>query len=120
MAVTYTTAALVKKRVKDISADLLDADIEQNIDESEGIIDATMRLSARGSSPDFTFDASKHSILRQCCTDLAAFLCIFYDPSGSFADLADCEITANLLWNSSERSLSMLSDPRVANYIKGL
>jgi hypothetical protein len=69
-----------------------------------------------GGSPDFTFDAVKHSILRQACTDLAAFLCIIYDPSGSFADLADAEIAFNTLWNSAERSISMLSDPRVVSF----
>jgi hypothetical protein len=69
-----------------------------------------------GGSPDFTFDAVKHSILRQACTDLAAFLCIIYDPSGSFSDLADAEIAFNTLWNSAERSLSMLSDPRVVTF----
>ena len=117
---SYTTVALVRKRVKAISASLIDADIEENIYEAEGIIDATMRLSARGSSPDFTFDAVKHSIIRQTCTDLAAFLTIFYDPGGSFLTLADAEMTANMLWNSSEDSLSLLSDPRVVTYLKEL
>ena len=120
MAVTYTTVALVKKRVKDISASLLDADIEENIYEAEGIIDATMRLSARGGAPDFTFDAVKHSIIRQTCTDLAAFFSIFYEPGTSFLTLADAEMATNLLWNSAEDSLSLLSDPRVVTYLKEL
>ena len=120
MAVTYSTAALVRKRVKEISASLIDADIEENIYEAEGIIDATMRASARGAAPDFTFDAVKHSIIRQACTDLAAFLTIFYDPGGSFLTLADAEMSANLLWNSSQRSRSLLSDPRVVIYLQGL
>ena len=120
MAVTYTTAALVKKRVKDLSTSLLDADIEENIYEAEGIIDPTMKQTGRGGAPDFTFDAVKHSIIRECCTDLAAYLCIIYDPGGSFTGLANAEMTANLLWNSAERSLSMLSDPRIAAYLKGL
>ena len=40
MAVTYTTAALVRKRIEDIDASLIDADIDQYIYEAEGIINA--------------------------------------------------------------------------------
>lgn len=114
MAVTYTSAALVKKRSKGISADLLDADIEANIYEAENIIDVTMKDSFKTS-----FDAVKHAIIQQCCTDLAAFLCITYDPS-SFISLADAEFSVNLLWNSAERSLSLLSDSRTVDYLKSL
>ena len=114
MAVTYTTAALVKKRSKGISTDLSDSDIEANIYEAENIIDVTMRNSFKTS-----FDAIKCAIIRQCCTDLAAFLCITYDPS-SFLSLADAEFSINLLWNSAERSLSLLSDPRTIDYLKSL
>jgi len=115
MAVTYTTAALVKKRVKNISADLLDSDIEACIYEAEGIIDSTMKDSLKAS-----FDATKHAIIRSCATDLAAFSCIIYDPGVSFLTLADAEMVANLLWNSAERILSQLSDPRVVTYLKSL
>ena len=120
MAVTYTTAVLVKKRVKDISADLLDADIEENIYQSESICDALMKCSARGTAPDFTFDSMKHGILRDACTNLAAFLSIVYDPGGSFPALANAEIGINTLWNLKERGISLLSDPRIVDYIKAL
>ena len=111
----YSTPTLVRKRVKDLSTDLVDADIEQNIVEAAGIIDAAMTDTLQ-----FTFDSLKHGLVRQCATDLAAFLSIIYDPEGSFSTLLAAELTANLLWNSTARSLSLLSDPRVVTYIKGL
>ena len=120
MAVTYTTAALVKKRAKKISTSLLDADIEENIYQAESTIDVTMKLSARGVAPDFTFDSTKHGLIRQCCTDLAAFLCVIYDPEGSFTDLAHAEADFIALWNLKESSLAILSDPRNVTYLKGL
>jgi hypothetical protein len=38
MAVTYSTAALVKKGTKWLSADLADADIDEYIYQAEGVI----------------------------------------------------------------------------------
>jgi len=115
MTVIYTTVALVKKRSQGISAGLTDPDIEENIYEAESIINCTMKNSFLSS-----FDETKHRIIRQCCTDLAAFLCISYDPASTFASLGDAEMTINLLWNSAERSLSLLSDERTVEYLDGL
>jgi len=112
MAVIYTTVALVKKRTKTISAELTNPDIEECINEAESIIDSTMKKSFLGS-----FDMDKHGIIRQCCTDLAAFLCVIYDPVITFKSLGDAEMTINLLWNSAERSLSLLSDSRTVDFI---
>ena len=115
MAVTYTTAALVKKRLKVIaSIGLLDADIEECIYESESIIDSVMRDSLKAS-----FDPVKHAIIRQCCTDLAAFLCSIYDPT-VFTALPEYGASATLLWYSAERSLNILEDPRTVDYLKAL
>lgn len=115
MVCVYSTAALVKKRVKDIaSLGLLDTDIEQCIYEAESIIDSVMRDSLQ-----LTFDAEKHAIIRQCCTDLAAYLCIIYDSS-VFASLPRYGAIATLLWYSAERSLNILEDPRTVTYLKGL
>ena len=115
MAVTYTTAALVKKRVKEISdLGLVDADIEQAIHEAESIIDCVMRDSLQT-----TFDAEKHAIIRQCCTDIAAYLCLIYDSSVFFS-LPSYGASATLLWYSIERSLNILEDPRTVTYLKSL
>jgi len=115
MAVTYTTAALVKKRLKVItSLGLADADIEECIYEAESIIDAVMRDSLQS-----TFDPEKHAIIRQCCTDLAAFLCGIYDPT-VFTALPEYGASLTVLWYSSERALNILEDPRTVTYLKAL
>lgn len=117
--VTYTSAAIVKKRVKYISAALLDADIEENINQAESIIDAIMKATGRGVGADFTFDSDKHGIIRNCATDYAAYLCITYDPS-EFPTLADAELVANLCFNSVQNLLEILDDSRTVEYLKGL
>jgi len=119
MAVTYTSAALVRKRVKDISASLADGDIEAFIIEAESIIDSIMKVTARGASADFTFNADKHGIIRQCCTAIAGYMCISYSLS-DFTTLNDAEVVADLLWNEKEATLQILEDPRVVEYLKGL
>lgn len=114
MVVTYTTAALVKKRVSKISAALLDGDIEANINMVEGFIDAVMKDSFL-----LTFDAAKHGIIRSCATDYATFLSILYDVS-QFATIDDLEATLNPLWTSWATACCVLSDPRVVTYLKTL
>ena len=117
--VTYTTAEIVKKRVKYISALLLNPDIEENINQAESIIDSIMKTTARGGSPDFAFDANKHGIIRNCATDHAAYLCVTYNPS-EFPTLADAELVANLLFNSAQNLFEILDDTRTVEYLKGL
>jgi len=119
MAVTYTTAAIVKKRVKNISSSLADSDIEENILQAESIIDSVMKRTARGTSPDFTFDSEKHGIIRDCATNYAAYLCIIYDPS-EFPSMETAEMVANLLWNAVQNALNMLSDSRFVEYLASL
>ena len=119
MAVTYTTAAIVKKRTNFLSTSLADADIEENIMQAEGIIDAAMLITARGVSPDFTFDADKHGIIRACATDLAAYYSVGFDFV-EFRSMEDVEMTINLLWNLAQTSLTLLSDVRTVERLKGL
>lgn len=114
MAVTYTTAALVKKRIEYIDASLIDADIDQYIYEAESKINAAMKTSLIAS-----FDATKHALLRSCATDLAAFSVLRYDP-GNFPSMETAEMVANLLMDSIHDSLAFLSDPRAVAYIKSL
>lgn len=114
MTVTYTTAALVKKRIEFIDSSLQNSDIEQYISEAEGIIDSVMRTSFKSS-----FDADKHAIIRACATELAAYNCLKFDPSNC-PSMEAAEMLANLLWNSIQSSLSLLADPRVVGYLKSL
>lgn len=119
MAVTYTTAALVRKRVKDINVALVDADIEAFIIEAESIIDSIMKVTGRGAAADFTFNADKHGIIRHCCTAIAGYMCISYSLS-DFVTLNDAEVVADLLWNEKEAALQILEDPRIVEYLKSL
>ena len=119
MAVTYSTAALVKKGTKWLSVDLIDADIDEYIYQAEGIIDAVMKKTGRGVAPDYTFDVAKHGIIRDAATSLALFNCIRYDP-GAFPLLEQAEMTENLAYYAALRALTLLADTRVSDYIIGL
>lgn len=112
--VTYTTAAIVRKRVEDIDSNLSDSDIEQFITDAEGIIDATMQHSFIA-----TFDATKHKILRNIATDLAAFYCIAFQTS-NFASAQRAALAADMLWETAKRGLELLKDKRTVEYLKSL
>jgi hypothetical protein len=114
MTVTYTTAAIVRKRVLSIPGGLTDEDIEENIMQAEGIVDAIMLCTFKD-----IFNETKHGIIRQCTTDLAAYLCLTYNP-GEIEMLEIGEMTANMLWNSADRSLFMLSRKRVVESLRNL
>jgi len=119
MAVTYSTAALVKKGTKWLSVDLVDADIEEYIYEAEGVVDGVMKQTGRGVAPTFTFDSTLHGLIRDAVTSLALFNCIRYDP-GAFPSLEQAEMTENLAYYSALRALTLLADTRIVDYIKGL
>jgi hypothetical protein len=114
MAVTYTTAALVRKRISQISTDLSDSDIENFILDAEGIIDAVMMKSFKT-----TFDATKHGLIRDTATTLAAFFCLIYDVN-QFSSNSAAALTADLLWAEFDRNLAVLSDDRVKRYLESL
>jgi hypothetical protein len=119
MTVTYTTATLVRKGTKWISTDLLDADIEEFIYESEGVIDSVMKKTGRGISPDFTFDSEKHGVIRDAATSLTVYNCIRYDP-GAFPTLEQAEFSVNLAYYSALRALGFLADTRIMDFVTGL
>ena len=114
MAVVYTTATLVRKRIEDIDATLVDADIDQYIYEAESIIDCVMKTSFVT-----TFSATKHSILRSCASDIAAKSCVHFDP-GAYPSLEAAEMVVNMLQDSIQLAFYILSDPRTVEYLKSL
>jgi len=114
MSVTYTTAALVKKRFEHIDASLLDADIEQYIYEAEGTINSAMKDSLLD-----IFDSTNHAIIRSAATSIAAYACLRYNPS-ECPSLEAAEMTANLLWNDVQMLLTLLEDPKTVAYLKSL
>ena len=119
MAVTYTTAAIVKKRTNFLSSSLTDDNIEENIMQAENIIDCVMLKTVRGSDVDFSFDSAKHGIIRDCATNLAAYLCITFDPS-EFPSMETAEMVSNLLWNEIQMAFILLSDVRTGEFLMKL
>jgi len=118
--VTYTTAAIVKKRSNFIdTTNLSDTDIETNIEIAEGIVDAIMGKTGRGASPDFTFDASKHGPIRELTTCLATFMCITFNPE-KFTSSSTAALTGDFLWAEIERLITLLSDKRFVEYLTSL
>ncbi len=114
MAVTYSTATLVRKRIEDIDASLIDADIDQFIYEAEVIINCIMKWSFIS-----TFDATTHAILRSMATDMAALTCLTYTPE-NFPSPHLSEMTANLLSDSIRLSYYLLNDPKTVDYLRSL
>jgi len=111
MTTTYTTATLVRKRIEDIDTSLLDADIDQYINEAETIIDCIMKHSLKQ-----TFNAEAHAIVRGLATDMAALSCLQYNQE-AFNSPHLAEMTANLLGDSIRLSYYLLHDPKTADYL---
>jgi hypothetical protein len=111
MTTTYTTATIVRKRIEDIDTTLVDADIDQYINEAETIIDCIMKYSLKQ-----TFNAETHAIVRGLATDMAALSCLQYNQD-AFSSPHLSEMTANLLSDSIRLSYYLLNDPKTADYL---
>ena len=114
MAITYSTVAKVKARLRKYSTSISDDDIEIYIEHAEGIVNATMR-----GEFTTTFDADKHALIENVTTDLAAFKLLVYDPS-SFTSITEVSILGDLLWTQIEEGLDLLSDDRTVKMLNGL
>lgn len=109
---TYTTAALVRKAVKNIDAGLLDADINAYIEEAEGVLDGIM-----GQSFVDVFLASKHGILRSASTRWASISAIMYDPSG-FTSSTEASMISDVLWEEWTYLTSLLERDSVVRWLE--
>lgn len=116
MAVTYTTAALVRKRLENMDASLLDEDIEEYINEAEGILNGVMGLDLTGS-----FDPLKlgHRILREGATLYAAIQVVLYNPV-NFTSTREAFAIADAMWEEFHFILELLKDKQVVAYLEGL
>jgi len=110
----YTTFTIVSDRIKHISADLVQAKVEVNIEIAESIIDCVMRTSFTS-----TFDSTKHGLIREAATCLTAFMCLTYDVE-EHVNSSAAALTADLLWGSADRALAILSDRKIITYLQGL
>jgi len=116
---TYSSATLVRKAAKWIPSGLSDSNLESFIVQAESVIDETMLRTARGGSPDFTFDAKRHAIIQRAATAAAAFAACSYNVA-SHPLLEQAEMTQNLLYYDQLRILTLLADTRVADFLAGL
>ena len=114
LGTTYTTVPIVRKRLRYIDSSIDDDDIEQYIIEAEGVIDAVMTDSMKD-----IFDAIKHDCIRACATDLAALQVLAYDPSAQ-PTIEAALMTADLLFNSSQEALRLISNSRNVKYWRSL
>jgi len=111
MAVTYTSAQIVKERLNLLSGAHLinDTAIDTNIEMAEGIINAIMQGSV-------TYDATKHGLIGNTATALAAYMCITWDIS-QFDNEAQARQVADLLWQDQNRGLAFLADGNIKEYL---
>jgi len=122
MAVTYTTVAKVKSRFEDFDTDLSDPEIEEFINCAEGIIDAVMKKKGRGTSKDYTFDSTKHGLIEDTASVLAAFYCLSAQPTGQSSAItsARASLMGDFFWATARRNLILLSDDRIIKYLINL
>ena len=114
MAVTYTTATIVRKVVENIDASLVDADIDVFIYEAESIIDATI-----GRSFISSFDSSKHYILRAAANKWAALSCVVFNPN-AFTTLNEAQTIIETLNTQWEICIEQLQNKTTIAYIESL
>lgn len=114
MAVTYTTAALVKKRLLKIDSSLVDADIEEFIYKAEGIIDTWM-----GETFKNIFSSTKHGLIRDTCEALAALMCLTFDVT-EFSSNSQAALTGDMFWAIIERNSIDLRSSKIVATMKAL
>ena len=107
MAVTYSSAALIKTALKWTPPGLVDpTDFDNYIYSAESIIDENMGISGRGAGSNFTYNAKQHGIIQRCATAISAFFSITYNVS-SFPLLEEMEITAKAIKRIAERKYTI-------------
>lgn len=111
---TYTTATLVRRQVENIDSSLVDDDIDEFIEEAEGIIDAIL-----GRSFVSTFDATKHKILRAAANKWAALCGLGFNPAG-FTSSQESDEIADILWDQLQFILSVLERDSSVRYLESL
>ena len=115
---TYASEQDVKDRLSQISgSNVTDIMISGAIVQAEGIIDAGMRLTGKGASPDYTFSAAKHGLVRNTASAMAAYITLSYLVE-EFLSTSSAALTADLLWAEVNRNMGILVDGRVRKWIQ--
>ena len=119
---TYTTATKVKARFDDIDTGLTDSEINQFINAAESLVDLAMKKTARGTTKDFTFSSTKHGVIEETTSVLAAFSCLAAQPTGESGNIssARASLMGDFYWAQARRGLKYLSDPRNIKHLEAL
>lgn len=112
---TYTTIAIVRARAKGIGADPNPSDvmITEFIGQAEQLVDALLGFSLKSS-----FDETKHGVVKQVTTDMAAFYAIAHDPSG-FTSISESALVLDVIYTNMLRGLTFLKDKRIQKRLQG-
>ena len=110
---TYALIGNVKERMNMVSGAWSDNRISGAIEMAEGMINAVLRQG----SADFTFDSTKHGLIRNTATALASYM-LLTGYVESFSTTSTVSLTADMLWAEADRGLAILSDPRVNKFIR--
>lgn len=118
MGITYTTVDDVKDRIAQISgSNVTDEMISGAIFQAEGIVDSAMRLTGRGTGPDYTFDEAKHGLIKDTTTALGTYMILNFLVE-DFQSTSSAALTADLLWAEVNRNFGILLDDRVRKYVQ--
>lgn len=118
MTVTYTTVAIVQKHIHNLSADIDADDITVAINQAENAVDSAMKKSGINGA-DFTFDATKHGVIRLATNAVAAFILMGSDVS-TYSSASFASVQANILYAQMKFFLNFLSDNRIVDYLISL
>jgi len=111
---TYTTIALVKSQVKSVTPSITDPEIGKAILDAESFIDSFIKDSLKGS-----FDTTKLGVIRTLCTKLAVTYCLEDDVVNQLGSSVG-SLLLEAIKNDISTILSLLSDQRYIEYLKGL
>ena len=112
---TWTTATIVKERVKGSSLPSTD-EILTMIQETENYICALARDNLLTT---LSFDAAKHGILREVVTNIVAAKVIAENPA-NYASTAEASLAADVFWATAKKDERILILQETITYLKGL
>ena len=117
MAVEWTSATLVKQRLKGV-ADLWpdESEIDSIIESIESSVCAMVRSDLL---TDITYNLAKHGILGEYVTSTVAAIVIGENPS-NYSSSSDAQTAADINWASANRILKQLMKQETITYLKGL
>ena len=117
MTVEWSSATLVKQRLKGDAADWPnESEIDSLIEQLESSLCAIVREDLL---TDITFSLAKHGILAEYVTAMATAILIGENPSNYYSS-ADAALAADINWSSAQTALKNLLRAETIPYLKGL